>query len=461
MRRLAITFLLALAACAAPTTATTTSSLPPTSTTVPAVVTTTTASSMDVEVQGCESPPVTFGPLCEIYELLQTWYRDAPIDAGALAEVAIRGLDEYSATDTEEPPRTLFCAVPEAAFTILCDELATRVASSRIPVGPAVEAAVSHMVNSGLDPFTYYLPPDQAGAIRLNGIVGGIGVLLDARDAAGSKCTRISDVCELEIIVVLEDNPGWDAGLETGDIITRVNGESVVGKGFNAVVSSIAGEETGQVELVIDRNGTEMMLTIERRELNVPTVDIGFPFPDVGYIKIPDFELDIPPLVSDALAELTQSAPDTLLVDLRDNPGGLVDAFLEVADEFIDGGVVMVSEATTEREEYKALPGGTATTQRLVVLVNQGTASAAEVLAGALRDRRNARIVGTNTFGKDAVQIPFTLRNGGELHVAIARWSTPAGETVGEGGLTPDGQVTWPSEGTLEEIAEIALEAAS
>jgi carboxyl-terminal processing protease len=95
-----------------------------------------------------------------------------------------------------------------------------------------------------------------------------------------------------------------------------------------------------------------------------------------------------------------------------------------------------------------------------VVLVNEGTASAAEVLAGALRDRRDAVIVGTSTFGKDAVQIPFVLRNGGELHVAVARWSTPDGDTVGDGGLSPDREVIWPSGITVEEVVEIALQAA-
>ncbi len=94
------------------------------------------------------------------------------------------------------------------------------------------------------------------------------------------------------------------------------------------------------------------------------------------------------------------------------------------------------------------------------MLVNEGTASAAEVLAGALRDRRGALIMGTSTFGKDAVQIPFTLRNGGEFYLAVARWTTPDGETVGDGGLTPDREIAWPADSTVEEVVEMALEAA-
>ena len=459
MRRLLLVALALLAsACTATTAVTSTIATQPTA---PPPPVTTTQPSLGVEVQNCAAPPVTFSPLCEIFDLLQTWHVDTPIDAEALAEVAIRGLEEYTSTDTEEPPRTLFCAIPHQAFEGLCDELAQKVMQSRVPVGPAVEAAMSYMIDASLGPFTYYLPPGQTGAVRLNGVVGGIGVVLDPRDAVGSKCTQVTEICRLEIVVVLEDNPGFEAGLLDGDIITAVDGEPVGGKGFAAVVSSIAGDETGVVEIAIDRGGEEMSFSIERRQLSIPTVEAALPFGDVGYIKIPDFEVDIPSLVSDTLADLDDLGPNTLVVDLRDNPGGLIDAVVEVADEFIDGGVVMVSDATDEHLEYEAAPGGVATDERLVVLVNQGTASAAEVLAGALRDRRGAVIVGSNTFGKDAVQIPFTLRNGGEFYVVVARWSTPDGDTAGNGGLTPDREVSWPSGVSVEEIVEIALEAAS
>lgn len=459
MRRLLVVALVA-SACSAPGAGTTTTTTTTTTVDRPLPVTTT-QPSLEVEVQGCETPPVTFSPLCEIYELLDTWYVDMPIDPEALADVAVRGLEDYTTRETEDPPRTLFCAIPHEAFSSFCDVLAERVAESQIPVGPAVEEAMSYMIDHGLDPFTYYLPPGQTGAVRLNGIVGGIGVVLDARDAVGSKCTRITAICRLEIVVVLEENPARQAGLERGDIITSVDGEPVEGEGFTAVVSRIAGDESGVVDVTVERDGTEMSYSIERAELVIPTVEYGVPIADVGYIKIPDFESDIPPLVTDSLAELSSEGPGTLVIDLRDNPGGYVDAVLEVADEFIDGGVAMIADASGSHEEYEATSGGSATTQRLLVLVNQGTASAAEVLAGALRDRRDAVILGTHTFGKNAVQIPFTLRNGGEFYVAVAHWSTPEGESAGNGGLTPDTEVEWPEDASVERIVEIALETAS
>jgi carboxyl-terminal processing protease len=285
--------------------------------------------------------------------------------------------------------------------------------------------------------------------------------VLDARDAAGSRCTQITEACPLEIAVVLEDNPGAMAGLAVGDVITAVDGERIDGMGFTAIVSLIAGDESGPVTLTVIREGSEVEFDIERAELVIPTVEAAIPRADVGYIRIPDFEFDIPDLVADALADLAEERPATLIVDLRDNPGGYIDAIVDVADHFVDGGVVMVSEAGDEHLEYEATPGGIATDPRLVVLVNQGTASAAEILAGALRDRRSAALIGTDTFGKDAVQIPFTLRNGGEFYVAVARWSTPDGDTAANGGLSPDREVDWPTEATTEDVVDIALEAAS
>ena len=435
----------------------TTTPPPPTPATFEAPATTSTT--QPVEYQGCRTPPVTFAPLCEMYELLEEWYVDAPVDHSTLAEVAVRGLNDFTTTETEDPPRTLFCAIPNQAFVVLCDALAERVASEAIPVGPAVEAAVSYMIDVGLDPFTYYVTPDQVGAFRFNGVVGGIGVLLDARDLAGSKCAQLGGACALEIVTVLEGNPGFDAGLEPGDVVTAVDGEPVDGKGFAAVVASIAGDETGTVSIDVTRGGELLTFDIERAELTVPTVEVGLPFAGVGYLKIPDFEFDIPQLVREGLRDLNDSGPGTIVVDLRDNPGGFIDAVVAVADEFISGGTVMVSEAPDERFEYPAMEGGLATGPRLIVLVNKGTASAAEILTGALRDRRNAIVVGSDTFGKDAVQIPFSLRNGGEFYVVVARWSTPNGTTAAVDGLSPDYEVTWPDGATVEEIVEIALEA--
>jgi carboxyl-terminal processing protease len=429
-----------------------------TPTTAPRVATT--APQLAVQIDDCSAPQVSFSPLCETYELIQEWHVDRPFDAKALATSAIEGLDNYVTDATADPPRALICAIPDPAFGELCDHLAARVVSASIPIGPAVEAAVSEMADHGLDQFSYYVPPDQVGAFRLNGVVAGVGALLDATDAAGSRCARVAASCPLRVIFVLEDNPAQEAGLMPGDVITAIDGTSVDGLGFVEAVSRIAGDETGTVEITVQRSaGQTEVVGIEREELTVPSVEIDVPRPGVGLIRIPDFEEDIPDLVHLGLSDLVEYGIDTLVVDLRDNPGGFVDAAVLVISEFIEDGVIFHTSDPEAETDVTALGGGLATGVDLIVLVNEGTASAAEITATALRDRRGAVIVGEPTFGKNAVQIPFELRNGGEFYLAVAHWTSPEGDTVAETGIAPDHLVSLSADLTKEELVDLSVEA--
>jgi len=189
-------------------------------------------------------------------------------------------------------------------------------------------------------------------------------------------------------------------------------------------------------------------------------VDVEMPLDGIGYLRIPDFEPDIPQLVNDALDALDEIGYHTVVVDLRDNPGGFVDAAVYVISEFVDGGVILVESDQSDELEIEALEGGQAVDKEIIVLVNEGTASAAEITAMALRDRRNATIVGKTTFGKHAVQLPFDLDNGGELLIAVADWAGPSGESVRGSGLVPDVEVDLPGHLTVQELVEIALDSA-
>jgi carboxyl-terminal processing protease len=399
--------------------------------------------------------------LCEAYELIQEWYVDGPVEVATLAAAAIEGLDGFVTEETAEPPRALICAIPDPGFEELCDHLAARIDATSVPLGPAMEAAVIGMTDHGLDPFSYYVPPDQVGVFRSNGVVGGVGVLLDATDSVGSKCARVAATCPLRVVFVLEDNPAAEAGLLSGDIITAIDGVSVNGLGFVEAVSQIAGNETGVVEITVERDDVEIeVLEIERAELTVPTVELDIPEPGVGLIRIPDFEQDIPDLVRQGLAELIDSGINILVVDLRDNPGGFIDASILVMSEFIEEGVLVKTQYSHQTLDLTALGDGVATEVDLIVLVNAGTASAAEITATALRDRRGAVIVGEPTFGKNAVQIPFELRNGGEFYVAVAHWTSPDGESVADGGIVPDHLLSLPADLTPEELVALSLEAA-
>ncbi|REK11228.1 MAG: PDZ domain-containing protein [Actinobacteria bacterium] len=419
---------------------------------------TTTTATVPMEIQDCGAPPVTFSTLCETIELLEQWHVDRPVDYSSLAGLLVEAVSSYETEDTEEPGRTFFCAIPDDAFSPLCEVLAERVRTEQLPVGAAMESAVTSMIDLGLDPFTWYIPPELSGGFRADGVVGGVGILLDATDAAGSKCTRVAEVCPLRIVFVLEDNPGEAAGLMAGDVITTVDGEGVDGLGLVEVATLIGGDETGEVTLGIERGGNQLEFVIARAELDYPTTSVDLPINGVGYLRIPDFSIEVPFLVDIAVDALLEASPGTIVIDLRDNPGGLIDAVVSVASQFITDGVVLNYESPEGEDSYGVHGGAPATGARLVVLVNGGTASAAEVLAGALRDQRGAVIIGQPTFGKNALQIPFDLRNGGQFHVAVARWTTPAGFSVGEGGLIPDRIVDFPIDATTEELTRFAIE---
>ena len=411
-----------------------------------------------MEVQGCRTPPVTFSTLCETIELLDEWYVDRPIDYAALATIATEAAAGFETEDSEDPPRTFFCAIPDEAFVTLCDLMRQRVQDEHLPVADALEVAVTAMIDLGLDPFTWYVPPELAGGFRSDGVVGGVGILLDATDAAGSKCTRVAEACPLRIVFVLEANPGEDAGLLAGDVINTIDGESVVDRGLVDVATLIGGDQTGTVVLGIERDGSPLEITVERRELDFPETSVDVPLDDVGYLRIPDFSFQVPFIVDASIGALVAASPSTIVVDLRDNPGGLVDAVVSVASQFIPEGTVLNYEFPGGSSSYEVSGGAPATAPRLIVLVNEGTASAAEVLAGALRDLRGATIIGQPTYGKNALQIPFELRNGGEFHVAIARWTTPSGQSVALDGLIPDRIVDFPAGADTEQLTRFAIE---
>ena len=165
--------------------------------------------------------------------------------------------------------------------------------------------------------------------------------------------------------------------------------------------SRLAGNETGTVKLTIEREGETLEISVTRDELTVPSVNIDIPLSGVGYLRIPDFESDVPELVSEGLAILAEDQLDTIVIDLRDNPGGLVDVAIRVISYFVDGGVIFIETDGVDSLDVEAFEGGVATEPRLIVLVNQGTASAAEVMAAALRDRRDATVVGGSNFRQE------------------------------------------------------------
>lgn len=451
MWRTVIVSLLTLAACAVPQTPPTT--IPATATPVPPA---TTIATTTLEIGDCTTPPVTFSGLCEVFALLQEWHVDRPIDPATLAASATEALDDL--TPAGARPGYLQCAAPDPTFEGFCRSLAEVAAGTGADIGEMVDTAVVRMVDAALGPYSYYTPPGEVPHVRDDGVVTGVGVVLDARDAAGSRCARLSPACPLTVLYVLEDGPGDVAGLLPGDVITIIDGESVDGEGFAATTRHLAGEERGRVRITVVRDTTTLDIVVDRQPLTGAFVEVDLPRPGVGYLRVPSFSEGIAELVHEGLDALMELSPEVIVVDLRDNAGGLIASAVAVASEFIGEGPIVHLNAPDGSHTETASGDGLAVLTDVVVLVNSGTASAAEVVAGALRDRRSALLVGTNTFGKDVVQIPFELRNGGQLHVVVATWTTPDGHTA-VGGLSPDVEIELEMDLIYTEIVDVVIEA--
>jgi carboxyl-terminal processing protease len=227
----------------------------------------------------------------------------------------------------------------------------------------------------------------------------------------------------------------------------------------------IRGPEGTSVQLLIERDGETFTLDIERALINVPSVTGEMLENDIGYVRINQFIRNTDEELETVLEELAAANPDGLILDLRHNPGGLLDQVADVADEFLPEGVVLVEEFGDGRQEvYESSDAGLAEEIPLVVLIDEGSASASEVLAGAIQDRERGVLIGDTSFGKGTVQSIHGLSNGGGLRLTVARWLTPDENWVHEQGLQPDFVVTLPETEELttgdEEAADPQLDAA-
>jgi len=295
-----------------------------------------------------------------------------------------------------------------------------------------MRGAIRGMIESLGDKHSGYMTPEdyRQASTPLDGSYTGIGAWVDT---SGDLLTIISP---------MPDSPAEAAGLKTGDQIIAIDGESVIGKDPNIVLQSVLGPENTTVVLTIRRNEPEEILdfTILRARIIIPSVESRMLDGNIAYIALFQFGEDSPKDMEIALKELLANDPVGLILDLRDNGGGYVDTAIEVISQFISSGVVMIEKyGDGEEVTIEAIPGGLATEIPLVVLVNNGSASASEITAGAIQDYARGKIVGTTTYGKGSVQNWIPLEDDqGAVKVTIARWLTPKGRLIHEVGLTPD-----------------------
>jgi carboxyl-terminal processing protease len=248
------------------------------------------------------------------------------------------------------------------------------------------------------------------------------------------------------VIAPLKDSPSMKAGIKSGDIITAVDKKSVIGMTSEEAVTYIRGELDTQVTITVLHSGAKTTndITIIRKEIKIPTIDTEKKS-DVFVLRLYNFSAESPDLFRNAMNDFVQSGLQRLIIDLRGNPGGYLEASVNMASYFLREGQVVVSEKQGKQEAQvnhrsTGIIGLPATT-KVVVIVDNGSASASEILAGALKDHGIAKVVGVKSFGKGSVQELINLDGGASLKVTIAKWFTPNGVNISEQGIVPDFEV--------------------
>ena len=309
--------------------------------------------------------------------------------------------------------------------------------SSTLPTAKELEyGMIRGYVESFKDPYTVFFPPVEAKnfAQNVKGSFGGVGMTVGMKNG------------NIVVIAPLKDSPSMKAGIKAGDIITAVDGKNMLGKNSDEAVSLIRGELDTPVTVTvlhIDAKATTDIKII-RKEIKIPTLDTEKK-DGVFIIKLYNFSQESPDLFKNALNEFLLTKGNRLVIDLRGNPGGYLEAAVNMASYFLKDGQVVVSERRGKTEEVEnhrstgivGLPSGV----KVVVLVDGGSASASEILAGALKDQGIAKIVGIKSFGKGSVQELINLADGSSLKVTIAKWYTPNGVNISESGIKPDIEV--------------------
>lgn len=314
-----------------------------------------------------------------------------------------------------------------------------------------VTGAINGMLDSlGDRGHTRYLPPEVAEAAReaLAGQFEGIGAYIGIRGAYP------------EILQVIEGSPAERAGLRANDIITHVDGREVAGMTIDEILDLVRGPKGTDITLTVIHADEQLPieLTITRDAIEIPSVTWRMLPEQIAYIQLIQFSGPSSEQIEAALRQAQQQGAQAVILDLRNNPGGLVTELVEIASLFLpaDSVVLLEEDRSGQRTPYTTSGEGLATEIPLVVLVNQNSASAGEILAGSLRDNNRATVIGVPTFGTATVLQPFNLDDGAQVRIGTSQWLTPSGEEVRGVGITPDELVALPPGATGLTPAEAA-----
>lgn len=332
---------------------------------------------------------------------------------------------------------------------------------AKIDAATMVDGATTGMVSSLGDPYSMYLPPEdnKRSSEDLAGAFFGVGIELGYKNEV------------LAVVAPLADSPATKAGVQPGDLILRVadetnpKGEDSSRWTLDKAVDAIRGPKGSTVTLTLYRenNGSEPFeVSLVRDEIIVKSVTLEF-VEDQGktfaHISISRFGERTKNEWDDAVMQIRAKKPVIagIVLDMRNNPGGFFDGAIQVASDFIPSGVIVSQKGKYSSQDYASLGTGRLANYQTEVLVNGGSASASEIVAGALRDRLGSKLIGSKTFGKGTVQDRRDLSNGGGLHVTIARWLLPGGDWIQDEGIPVDIEVTIDKDATNDQALERAL----
>ena len=297
-----------------------------------------------------------------------------------------------------------------------------------------IQGAISGMLAATKDPYTVYLKPEdnQRFLSDISGEFDGIGV----------EITQVESMPT--VVAPLPDSPAEKAGLKAKDVVYEVDGEKTADMAFDDVINKIRGKEGTQVILTIVRSGEEepLKITVTREKIRVASVttDVkNYQGKQYYYIKVRQFGDDTSSLFQKAADEVAKGSYAGIILDLRNDPGGYLETSVDLASYFIDGGVI-VSEVDRNniKQESKTSRRATLKDYKLAVLINDGSASASEILAGAIKDRKKGTIIGQKSFGKGSVQVLEELSDKSAVKITVAKWLTPNGGTIDGVGIEPD-----------------------
>ena len=296
----------------------------------------------------------------------------------------------------------------------------------------AMDAAINGVLQS-LDPYSAYMSPESFENMQTetSGEFGGLGIEVSMEAGV------------VKVISPLDDSPAYEAGVKAGDYIVKINNIQVQGKTLNEAVEIMRGPVGSDIEITVRRKGVKkaLVFNITRKIIKVRSVKSKIIDNNIGYIRLTAFNENSSNQIKKKINEFNKNENiEKFILDLRNNPGGLLSQAIKITDFFLSSGEIVSTKSRQENENRKwfAQAGDILNGETLVVLINNGSASASEIVAGALKDHKRAILVGENSYGKGSVQSIIPLRNKGAIRLTISKYYLPSGESISEVGVSPD-----------------------